>query len=158
MYKFKNKIIMNNSNKIYYYVINTLIIFFLAIALYGFMSGWGSGDNPDYSKINDSNMNCAKILQDVDRLGLWEYLTNGKPDANKHYYQKVEQQHQKRKTNDFRGQNRGYNEIQGHILVNKPNHSSYHTRQEPLVQDRKTQRAIRKAEKATQKFWNGHHR
>jgi len=133
------------------------IIFFLYI----FLAGWGT-DPSKYKNINVANMNCEGILNDVDRLGLWGYLTNGIADAPQHY--EIHQQPTPEPTNY-----NAYNEGQTHTVVNtepyyrpqQQTNSYYYTKpppQEPLVQSRAEKRAIRKAEKATRKFWNGHHR
>lgn len=73
---------MNNSNKIQQFIIGFFGATFL---VWLFMTGVGA-DPSKYKNINDSQMNCQKILQDVDRVGILTYLFNGTPDAPKHYH------------------------------------------------------------------------
>jgi len=62
-----------------------LTILGLIFFCYVIMSGWGT-DPSKYDNINDPAMDCKAILNEVDRVGIVEYIGNGKPDASQHYY------------------------------------------------------------------------
>lgn len=67
---------------------NLVVMLGCAFFLYIFLAGWGTSS--DYSNINDTSMDCEAILKEVDRVGITQYIFNGKPDAPEHFYTAAE--------------------------------------------------------------------